>query len=165
MNDLSTYPVASEIGDLLLQRHLVLGTAESCTGGMIAAAITDVPGSSGWYEEGVVTYSNQAKQTRLQVSESDLVNHGAVSIEVVEAMARGVIQNGANVAVATSGVAGPGGGTDAKPVGLICFGWAIGDSVYSDQRHFSGDRQAVRAQATIHALSFLAELLKQRIPA
>ena len=117
-------PLVQQIADLLQQRHWMLATAESCTGGMIAAACTDVAGSSAWFERGFVTYSNEAKTDLLGVDASLIATQGAVSQAVVEAMAAGAVaRSKAQVSVAVTGVAGPGGGTPDKPVGTVWLGW------------------------------------------
>lgn len=146
---------AAEVGALLSGRGWVVGTAESCTGGMLAAAITDIAGSSSWFDEGLVTYANHSKQRLLGVQQADLDSEGAVSQAVVEAMARGVVTRGAQVSVATSGIAGPGGGSVEKPVGTVWFAWCVEGLVVSECAHFSGDRQQVRSKATAYALSGL----------
>jgi len=152
--------LASALGDLLRARGWVVGTAESCTGGMVAAAITDVAGSSGWFDEGLVTYANHSKQRLLGVSEQQLADQGAVSQIVVEAMAEGVLARGADVSIATSGIAGPGGGSLNKPVGSVWFAWAVkGEAVTSECVHFPGDRQQVRLQATRYAIAGVVERL------
>jgi len=150
---------AAELGVLLQARGWVVGTAESCTGGMVAAAITDIAGSSGWFYEGLVTYANHSKQRLLGVQQADLDAEGAVSRTVIEAMARGVIARGAQVSVATSGIAGPGGGSVEKPVGTVWFAWCIEGLVVSECAHFAGDRQQVRGKATAYALSGLLRRL------
>ena len=138
-----------------------MATAESCTGGMIAAACTDLAGSSNWFERGFVSYSNDAKIQMLGVDAALIAGHGAVSEEVARAMAQGAIGNSrAQVAVAVTGVAGPGGGSADKPVGTVCFGWATPAGVVSELRRFDGDRGAVRAATVEHALQRLVELLK-----
>ena len=131
-----------------------LATAESCTGGWIAKLLTDIPGSSAWFDGGFVTYSNAAKTAMLGVSEGLLAEHGAVSREVVEAMAASARQRThGQFAAAVSGIAGPGGGTPAKPVGTVWFAWAGPDSaLHSELRQFPGDREAVRRQAVAVAL-------------
>ncbi len=154
-----TLPLANQLGALLQQRGWLIGTAESCTGGLLAAAITDVAGSSGWFEEGLVTYANHSKQRLLGVPAGTLAAVGAVSREVVEAMVQGVQDRGADVAVATSGIAGPDGGSEAKPVGTVWFAWALPGQLVSECRVFSGDRMAVRAQATAFALERLLDLV------
>lgn len=155
-----TLPLCEEIGRRLTRHHWCIGTAESCTGGMLSAAITDVAGSSGWFEEGLVTYANESKERLLSVPKSVLESEGAVSQAVVEAMVAGVLARGADVAVATSGVAGPDGGSDEKPVGTVWFAWALPHKVVSECRVFEGDRMSVRTQATIFALSELLALLE-----
>lgn len=160
----NTYSLAQRVGQELLQRGWRIGTAESCTGGLLAAAITDVPGSSNWFDEGLVTYANSSKQRLLGVSAADLEQYGAVSQSVVEAMVAGVLARGADVAVATSGVAGPDGGTADKPVGTVWFAWALPGKVLTVRQQLPGDRQAVRQQATVVALEKLLALLQEGGP-
>ncbi|MDE2311380.1 MAG: nicotinamide-nucleotide amidohydrolase family protein, partial [Betaproteobacteria bacterium] len=118
--------LAAQVGGLLKAQGLMLATAESCTGGGVAQAITDVAGSSAWFERGFIAYSNQAKQQMLGVSEATLNQHGAVSEATVREMAAGALQrSGAHVALAVSGIAGPDGGTPDKPVGTVWFAWGI----------------------------------------
>ncbi|MES3006267.1 MAG: nicotinamide-nucleotide amidohydrolase family protein [Pseudomonadota bacterium] len=162
--------LSRQCGELLLQQRCKVSTAESCTGGWIAQCITAVAGSSDWFETGFVTYSNQAKQQLLGVPVECFEGSnvpGAVSEETVLAMARGALQvAGAQYAVATSGVAGPGGGTPGKPVGTVWIGWAWreGDTVKSLARvqRFTGDREAVRKQSVQAALEGLLALLQAR---
>jgi len=144
-------------GEKLLEHGWMMATAESCTGGWIAEAITATAGSSAWFDCGFVTYSNSAKTRLLGVPETLLATHGAVSLPVVEAMVAGALaHSAANVAVAVSGVAGPTGGSPDKPVGTVCLAWAWpGQAVFSDTMHFEGDRTAIRRQTVIHALSTL----------
>ena len=150
-----------QLAALLLQRQLKLATAESCTGGMIAAACTDLAGSSEWFERGLVTYSNEAKNEMLGVDAALIATHGAVSEPVACAMAAGALQHSrAQVSVAVTGIAGPGGGSDAKPVGTVWFAWALPGRVTSEVRRFDGDRAAVRNAAVQHALTRLNALLK-----
>jgi len=135
-----------------------LAAAESCTGGWVCKALTDLPGSSEWFGHGLVTYSNAAKQQWLQVSPESLQRHGAVSEQVVREMAHGALAcSGADLALAVSGVAGPAGGTPDKPVGTVWFAWArrrgAEVELASDLQHFQGDREAVRRQAVWHALA------------
>ncbi|MYM65107.1 CinA family protein [Pseudomaricurvus sp. HS19] len=156
-----TRDLARQLGAELLQRHWRVGTAESCTGGMVAAAVTDIAGSSGWFDEGLVTYANSSKERLLQVSATLLSQYGAVSQPVVEAMVAGVLARGADLALATSGVAGPDGGTADKPVGTVWFAWGSTRGIHSEVQYFSGDRQAVRDQATIHALQGALEHLSK----
>jgi nicotinamide-nucleotide amidase len=132
---------------------LMMATAESCTGGWIAQCMTAIPGSSVCFDAGFVTYSNTAKQRMLGVEENTLMQHGAVSREVVEEMARGALtRSSAQVSVAVSGIAGPDGGTPNKPVGTVWIAWANGERLRSDCFHFQGDREAVRYQTVIVAL-------------
>lgn len=148
------------IGESLKGLGWRIGTAESCTGGLLAAAITDVPGSSRWFDEGLVTYSNQSKQKYLAVPSATIEQYGAVSSEVVEAMVRGVLANGADVAVATSGIAGPDGGSVDKPVGTVWMAWAFAGDIEAEVRCFEGNRQEVRYLASEHVLSRLSEKLR-----
>ena len=146
-------------GLLLAQGHM-LATAESCTGGMIAAACTDLAGSSAWFERGFVTYSNEAKTELLGVPAALIAEHGAVSEPVVRAMAAGALrQSRAHIAVAVTGVAGPGGGSVGKPVGSVWLGWATAAGVVTQLRHFEGDRQQVRQATVLRALQGLNDLL------
>jgi nicotinamide-nucleotide amidase len=133
----------------------MLATAESCTGGWIAAAITAVAGSSAWFERGFVTYTYISKREMLGVRTETLGTHGAVSEPTVREMAQGALAHShAQVAVAVSGTAGPSGGTAEKPVGTVCFAWCIaGEAPDSETRHFDGDREAVRHASVIHALN------------
>ncbi len=145
---------ARRAGELLLRHHIMIVTAESCTGGLVATALTSVAGSSAWFERGFITYSNAAKLEQLDVPVEVLHEHGAVSEQVVLAMARGAIEHSqAHVSVSVSGVAGPDGGTADKPVGTVWIGWGqkLG---YAEARcfHFSGDREAVRQAAAEAAL-------------
>ena len=141
------------VADTLLRRQWMLATAESCTGGMVAAACTDLAGSSAWLERGFVTYSNAAKTQMLGVDAQLIANHGAVSEPVVRAMAQGaLLHSAAQVALAITGVAGPGGGSEAKPVGTVWFAFAGPWGMHSEVQHFGGDRAAVRQAAALHAL-------------
>lgn len=145
----------------LAARGWMLATAESCTGGLIAAACTDLAGSSTWFERGFVTYSNDAKTELLGVPANLIGTHGAVSEPVARAMAQGAVAHSrAQVAVAVTGVAGPGGGSADKPVGTVWFGWCVGGDTVTQVRRFAGDRAAVRAQTVAHAVRRLAELLE-----
>lgn len=140
---------------------MMLSCAESCTGGWLAKVCTDLPGSSGWFERGFVTYTNESKQELLGVSAETLFVHGAVSEQTVAEMASGALAHSrAQISVAISGIAGPGGGSLEKPVGTVCFGWALeGGERATESCHFHGDREAVRAQAVLHALQGLNRLL------
>ena len=150
----------AHISSRLLARGWMLATAESCTGGMIAAACTDLSGSSQWFERGFVSYSNAAKTELLGVPAALIKAHGAVSEPVARAMAEGAVQrSAARASVAVTGVAGPTGGTPDKPVGTVWFGWCVAGTTHSAMMHFAGDRAAVRAQTVRHALARLAQLL------
>lgn len=139
------------LAKLLRTKNLRMATAESCTGGGIAKVLTDLAGSSGWFECGFVTYSNDSKQSMLGVEARSLEEQGAVSEAVVVEMARGaVVRSNAQLAVAVSGVAGPGGGSADKPVGTVWIAWALEEDVSATCFHFQGDREAVRYQ-TIEA--------------
>jgi len=139
----------------------MLVTAESCTGGGVAQAVTSVSGSSGWFERGYVTYSNDAKQELLGVRADTLARHGAVSEETAREMALGALARGkGTISVAITGVAGPTGGTREKPVGMVCLAWArSGGTVRSETRRFQGDRESVRKQSVIRALEGVLEFL------
>ena len=154
-------PRAVALGRALQARNWSAATAESCTGGLVAGAITDVAGSSGWFDRGFVTYSNEAKEAMLGVPRALLAAHGAVSEEAARAMAEGALaHSGADVAVAITGIAGPGGATPGKPVGMVCFAFAGKDAAAcAFTRHLPGDRAQVRAAAVDIALEGLLELL------
>ena len=159
--ELTTEHSCGLVADLLLKKQLRLVTAESCTGGLIAAACTDLAGSSAWFERGFVTYSNAAKTELLGVSERVLRRAGAVCGAVAQAMAEGALAHShAQVAVAVTGVAGPSGGSPAKPVGTVWFGFALPGQVLTEKCHFDGDRAAVRQATVRHALARLVELLR-----
>ena len=144
----------------LQQRQWMLATAESCTGGLIAGACTELSGSSNWFERGFVSYSNAAKTELLGVPAALIEQHGAVSAPVAQAMAEGAVRGSqAQVAAAVTGVAGPTGGTADKPVGLVWFGFALPDRTLTEKMNFPGDRAAVRAATVQHALQRLTELL------
>jgi len=152
--------IARKLGAALKAKGLKLVTAESCTGGWVATALTAIPGSSDWFERGYVTYSNEAKREDLGVAEETLRRHGAVSEQVAREMAAGALERArAQVALAITGVAGPTGGTADKPVGLVCFAWAHGSKITSETRRFDGDRESVRRQSVLHALERATELL------
>ncbi len=155
-----TLPLAQALASALLARHWMLATAESCTGGLIAGACTDLSGSSNWFERGFVTYSNAAKTELLGVPAPLITQHGAVSEAVARAMAEGALRHSAaQLAVAVTGVAGPTGGTADKPVGLVWFGFALPGQVLTEKMQFPGDRAAVRAATVRHALSRLLQQL------
>jgi nicotinamide-nucleotide amidase len=156
--------LAARLGECLAALNAQVSTAESCTGGGIAEAITRIAGSSAWFEAGYVTYSNRQKTLQLGVPEELFRQVGAVSREVVDAMVRGAQRNsGARFAVAVSGVAGPAGGSPEKPVGTVWIAWAAGDVLRCECRHFGGDRQAVREQTVRVALEGLLQLAETEI--
>lgn len=156
--------LAVALGDALRRHGLRVATAESCTGGLIAGAVTSVAGSSEWFERGFVTYSNEAKHEMLGVPEPLIETHGAVSEAVAGAMAAGALaRSRADCALSVTGVAGPGGGTPAKPVGMVCFGWAVpGRPVVVETRHFAGDRSEIRVASVEVALGRLIALVEGR---
>ncbi len=150
--------IEAQIGQALLEREWLLATAESCTGGLISHRLTNVPGSSAYFLGGVIAYANEVKVGILGVAEQTLIDHGAVSHATVAEMARGVCaQLGADVGVSVSGIAGPGGGTPEKPVGLVWIGLATPTGVWARRFHFEGERESVKAQAAEAALKFVAE--------
>jgi nicotinamide-nucleotide amidase len=156
----STRQLCEHLADALLARGWMLATAESCTGGMIAAACTDLSGSSNWFERGFVTYSNEAKQELLGVDPALIARHGAVSEVVARAMAFGAVRHShAQVSVAVTGVAGPTGGSPQKPVGTVWFGFQVDGLLSSELHHFDGDRAAVRTATVRQALERLLALL------
>jgi nicotinamide-nucleotide amidase len=152
--------LAKKLGKRLKARRAMLVTAESCTGGWVSQAVTAVPGSSGWFERGFVTYSNAAKRELLGVRNKTLREHGAVSEETAREMAKGALKKSrGTIAVAITGVAGPTGGSDAKPVGTVCFAFASRRGVLSETRRFKGNRESVRRQSVIRALEGVLETL------
>lgn len=158
-----TAQLTSQLAQLLPARGLMLCTAESCTGGLIAAACTDRAGSSVWFERGFVSYSNASKTDLLGVPDDLIARHGAVSQEVARAMAAGALAHSqAQLAVAVTGVAGPGGGSADKPVGTVWLAWAMGSQVRTECQHFEGNRGAVRQATVVHALRGLIEILQVR---
>lgn len=145
--------LAARIGRRLKAKKRLLVSAESCTGGWVAQAVTSIAGSSAWFERGFVTYSNAAKQELLGVRGKTLKQYGAVSEETAREMARGALaRSRGSVALAVTGIAGPGGGSAEKPVGTVCFAWAHGKKLRSETRRFSGDRERVRRKSVVHAL-------------
>jgi nicotinamide-nucleotide amidase len=161
--------LSAQLGQALRAQHLTLATAESCTAGGVAYAVTMTPGSSLWFDRGFITYANESKLQVLGVAPAYLRDFGAVSEPVARAMALGALtQSAAQVAVAVTGVAGPDGGSVAKPVGTVCFAWAIRRDpaqaawVKTQTRRFEGDRASVRTQSIVLALETLVELLTQR---
>ena len=169
MSDAQTIErLAQRLGSALRAQHLTLATAESCTAGGVGYAITLVPGSSAWYDRGFITYSNEAKMQMLGVPAAYLRDFGAVSEPVARAMALGALSHGAHVSIALTGVAGPAGGSSGKPVGTVCFAWAIRRDpssapwVKTRTEHLGGDRNAVRTRSIVVALETLIGLLEQR---
>lgn len=161
IDDLLSLP--QDISRLLRQRGMTFGTAESCTGGMIGAALTDLPGSSDIFMGGIISYANEIKHHLLGVSQEILDSKGAVSRECAEAMVRGATRVlGTDTAVAVTGIAGPGGGTDLKPVGLVFIATKVNDQVLVTENHFKGDRAAVRKRTCAAALLQLRELLLEK---
>ncbi|MDP2154549.1 MAG: nicotinamide-nucleotide amidase [Sulfuricella sp.] len=156
------FELAEQVGTALKMRAMMLATAESCTGGWVGEAVTAVPGSSLWFDRGFITYTNEAKREMLGVAAATLERHGAVSEQTVREMASGVLNNSrGQVALAISGIAGPGGGTPEKPVGTVWFAWVFANgAVTSEQRQFAGDRREVRRQAVECGLRGLLERLK-----
>jgi len=153
--------LAEKVAAALIARRAMLATAESCTGGWVSEVLTAIPGSSAWFERGFVTYSNAAKEEMLGVGRATLQQHGAVSEAVAREMALGALAHShAGVALAVTGIAGPSGGSVEKPVGTVCFAWAVpGRAARAETRHLSGDREAVRRQSVERALQGVLELL------
>lgn len=158
---MTKYALVEAVSVALLERGWMLTTAESCTGGGIAAACTDLAGSSQWFERGFVSYSNEAKQDMLGVRPETLAEHGAVSQAVVAEMVQGALANSrAQLAVAVSGIAGPSGGTPDKPVGTVCFAWMVsGGAPMVRTEHFNGERAAVRTQTIECALQGVLDVI------
>ena len=157
--------LALDLGKALLAKQYKLATAESCTGGMLAQVITSVPGSSAWFEQGFVPYSNNAKQSMLGVKAASLDKFGAVSRELAKEMAAGALLNSqANCSLVVTGIAGPGGGSISKPVGTVWFAWGFKkkDRVEVECKQFSGDRTAIRLQATQFALQRMLDLVSKK---
>ena len=155
-------PLVQTLAQALLARRWMLATAESCTGGLIAAACTDLAGSSDWFERGVVSYSNAAKTDLLGVPPALIAEHGAVSEQVARAMAAGAVAHSrAQVAVAVTGIAGPGGGSADKPVGTVWFAWCINGQISAECQRLAGDRAQVRQQTVAHALQEMLNLLNR----
>ena len=152
--------LAAQVGRALQEKGLLLTTAESCTGGGVSQAITEIAGSTGWFDCGFVTYSNASKTELLDVPDALIAQFGSVSEEVAAAMASGALAgSNAHVAISTTGIAGPTGAVPGKPVGTICFGWANDDTVHTERLVFSGDRRAVREQTVRHALQGLLRFI------
>jgi nicotinamide-nucleotide amidase len=153
--------LSRKAGKALKLKGQTLATAESCTGGWVAQAVTSIAGSSEWFERGYVTYSNAAKRESLGVLKNTLLRYGAVSEPTAREMARGALKRSrAGIALAVTGIAGPGGGLPGKPVGTVCFAWAQGRRVRAETRRFKGGRSSVRRQSVIHALRGVLTVLK-----
>jgi nicotinamide-nucleotide amidase len=153
--------LATRVGQALHAKGLLLCCAESCTGGGVSQAITEVAGSSDWFDCGFVTYSNASKAELLDLSPALMAQLGTVSEEVAAAMAQGALANSnAHVALATTGIAGPTGAVPGKPVGTVCFAWAMGDVTRTERLVFHGDRQAVREQTVAHSLQGLLRFIE-----
>lgn len=152
--------ISGPLADLMLKKGWVMATAESCTGGLIAGACTDLAGSSAWFDRGFVTYSNEAKIEMLGVDPALIGSHGAVSEPVARAMAAGALRrSNTQASVAVTGVAGPTGGSAEKPVGTVWFGWSVRGILTSEKKLFEGDRAAIRQATVRHALLRLTELV------
>ncbi len=165
MKEEQTSQYTQSLAGILIEKSWCMTTAESCTGGLIAAACTDLAGSSQWFERGFVTYSNDAKTELLGVPAELIARHGAVSEVVVRAMAEGAMTHShAQVAVAVTGVAGPSGGSPDKPVGTVWLGWCVAGQTHTECCHFSGDRAAVRQATVAHALRGLLQRVSTPIP-
>lgn len=162
-DDSALRPAVGTLAAVLVERDWKLATAESCTGGWIAKCCTDVSGSSAWFDSGFVSYSYDAKVTQLGVIRADLEAHGAVSEQIAAQMALGArSRSGAQLTLAATGIAGPGGGLPGKPVGLVCFGWSVqGGVLVTDHQVFAGDREQVRRQTVMHALRGALDVLPQ----
>jgi len=166
MNNQDLTKIVEQLAESLMKNTKLMSVAESCTGGWVAKVLTDLAGSSDWFERGFVTYSNRAKHEMLGVAEATLQEFGAVSEETVCEMAVGAILNShADFSLSISGIAGPGGGSEDKPVGLVWFAWAeknngSAEVMLSEKKIFAGDRDAVRHQAVIHSLTQLLGLIK-----
>ena len=154
-----SYP-EEELIDSLDRLNMTISTAESCTGGLISKRLTDVPGASRVFQGGATTYSNASKIEILQVPDALIEMHGAVSEEVAASMARGARKAFASdIALATTGIAGPGGGSAMKPVGTVCFGFAVREHVVTETRQFSGNRETIRAVSSTYAIDFMRRYL------
>ena len=152
--------LTQQLAQILLAKGFKIALAESCTGGLLAAQLTSLAGSSDWFERGFVTYSNQAKEESIGVPKELIERYGAVSEEVAKAMAEGALNHSlAQISVAITGIAGPGGGSANKPIGMVCFAWGlrVDDQIQTraQTKHFSGDRQRIREQACVYAIELL----------
>lgn len=161
LSSLIKHSLIEELAKILLKKQWRLSTAESCTGGLVAASMTGLAGSSEWFERGYVTYSNNAKSEDIGVDAHLIQDHGAVSIQVAKAMAVGAKQSSnSNIALSITGIAGPTGGTQEKPIGTVCFAWILdNDQVISETKLFIGNRSEIRAQASEFAIKNLITFL------
>ena len=156
----SLIQLATQVGEVLIKKNLLVATAESCTGGGVAEALTEISGSSKWFECGFVTYSNASKSELLNISPAMIAQYGAVSEEVAAAMAEGALANcEAHVALSTTGIAGPLGAVPGKPVGTICFAWSMNGKTQTERIQLNGDRKSIREQTVVHALKGLLQFL------
>lgn len=164
MDDTALSNLAIELGAALKARGFTLALAESCTGGMVAQAVTSVAGSSAWFDRGFVTYSNQAKIEMLGVSSNTIEIYGAVSEQTAKEMALGALKNSqAHVSGSITGIAGPDGGSAEKPVGTVCFAWTdVNEATSTITKHFEGSREEIRQQATIALMAGLIDRLKSK---
>ena len=160
--NIDLHEITHDLARVLIKNNWHLSTAESCTGGMVAASITELAGSSEWFERGYVTYSNQSKSEDIDVSQNLIEQHGAVSDQVARAMALGAKQNsGSDLSLSITGIAGPTGGSPEKPIGTVCFAWALAnDQIVSETKYFEGNRQQIRQQACDFSLRKLLDLLR-----
>lgn len=154
--------LAEKVGAALKSKKLLLSVAESCTGGGICQALTEIAGSSEWFDCGFIPYSNSSKTEMLNISAALIAQHGAVSEEIAAAMAEGALATSeAHVSLSTTGIAGPGGAVPGKPVGTICFGWCVAGITHTERKVFSGDRNSVREQTIEHALNKLLRFIEE----
>lgn len=152
--------LATQVGETLTKKNLLLATAESCTGGGVAQALTEIAGSSSWFECGFITYSNASKSELLDIPAALIAQHGSVSEEIAAAMAEGALANcEAHVALSTTGIAGPAGAVPGKPVGTVCFAWSMSGKTHTERIHLDGDRHSIREQTVEHALKGLLQFL------
>ena len=157
------HSLSERVGTALQKKGWLLATAESITGGSISQAVTDIAGSSAWFDCGYITYSNASKTSCLNVAAALIAQHGAVSEEVAAEMAKGALANSnAHISLSTTGIAGPAGAVPGKPVGTVCFGWATDKVVHTERLVFAGDRYAVRMHTTIYALKGLLRFMEQQ---
>ena len=158
---MSATTLTKTLSQILLTKNWKISLAESCTGGLVCATLTELAGSSEWFERGYITYSNEAKAECLDVPFQLIEKHGAVSEEVAQSMAEGArINSGSDVSISITGIAGPTGGSPEKPVGTVCFGWSTENQTFTKTMIFNGDRHMIRKQATEFALTELIALLR-----